>query len=76
AESLLVTFLGELLFLAEDEGLGFDQIDLTLEGLGLRAELRGAPIAGQSKLIKAVTFHKLAVFPTSSGLETTIVFDV
>lgn len=76
AESLLVVFLGELLFMAEEEGVGFDQIDLALDGLQLCARLQGASIAGQSKLIKAVTYHKLKILPTAVGFETTIVFDV
>ncbi len=75
-ESLLVSFLGELLFIAEQESLAFDRIHLSLDGLDLRANLSGAPIASQSKLIKAVTYHKLAILATPTGLETTIVFDV
>jgi SHS2 domain-containing protein len=53
-----------------------DRIDLHLDGLNLRASLSGAPIASQSKLIKAVTFHKLEIHLVAHGLETTIVFDV
>ena len=75
-ESLLVDFLSELLFFGEDEGIAFDQFDLTFDGSTLDAHLGGAPIEEQSKEIKAVTFHRLKVRETRSGLEVNIVFDV
>jgi SHS2 domain-containing protein len=76
AESLLVKFLGELLYLGEAEGLGFEAFRLTLDGLRLQADLSGAPLAALSKEIKAVTYHNLAVRQTERGLEACIVFDV
>ncbi len=76
AESLLVNFLGELLYLGEAEGLGFEGYVLRLEGFHLQAELSGRRLAGLAKEIKAVTYHNLAVRQTESGLETCIVFDV
>jgi SHS2 domain-containing protein len=75
-ETLLVSFLSELLYLGESEGLGFDQFQLTLSGNRLQAALTGAPIAEWKKEIKAVTFHNLAVNPTRTGYTVTIVFDV
>jgi len=77
AESLLVRFLSELLWLEQEEGLGFDTIDLRLEGeQKLHAELGGAAIANLDKEIKAVTYHNLAVQHTPNGLRVNIVFDV
>ncbi len=76
AESLLVDFLSELLFLGEQEGLGFDVFDLRLDGEKLSGRLEGAPIASQQKEIKAVTFHDLEVVSGPNGLEATVVFDV
>jgi protein archease len=76
AEGLLVAFLSELLFLGEQEGLGFDQIELHLQGWRFRAELKGAPMISQSKEIKAVTYHNLQVRWSNERLEATIVFDV
>lgn len=76
AEELLVSFLTELLFMAEDENLGFDQMHLSLKSDTLKAELSGAPISSQNKEIKAVTFHNLKVKQSDKGLETRIVFDV
>jgi SHS2 domain-containing protein len=76
AESLLVRFVSELLYWAEQENLGFDSFQLHLDSLRLTARLEGAPIAGQEKEIKAVTYHKLAVRSTPGGLEANLVLDV
>jgi SHS2 domain-containing protein len=75
-ESLLVSFLSELLWLGEQDGLGFDVFTLELEAEQMHAHLEGAPIAARSKEIKAVTYHKLAVRRTGCGLEVNLVFDV
>lgn len=86
AESLLVRFLSELLWLGEKENVAFDFYDLPVSGeagvidlhkrLHLDAQLEGAGIAGLAKEIKAVTYHNLAVQQTGNGLEARIVFDV
>ncbi len=76
AESLLVSFLSELLYLGESEGLGFDQFDLAVHEHQLHAVLRGAPVAEQKKEIKAVTYHNLAIIRGAQGLSVTIIFDV
>jgi SHS2 domain-containing protein len=75
-ESLLVSFLAELLYLGEVEGAGFDHFAIHLAEGGLQAELGGAPLAGQVKEIKAVTYHNLAIKKTESGYEANVVFDV
>jgi SHS2 domain-containing protein len=75
-EALLVSFLGEILYLGESERLAFDQIQLTLDGLKLHAVLGGAPIEKLDKEIKAVTYHRLEVRQTKRGLSANIVFDV
>ena len=75
-ESLLVEFLGDLLFLVESEGLGFDHIELQIDGLRLQATLEFAAVAAQRKEIKAVTFHRLVVRETADGFSTRVVFDV
>jgi SHS2 domain-containing protein len=76
AERLLVSFLSELLWLGESEGLGFDSYDLQVDGFRLQAELEGALIACLAKEIKAVTFHNLQIVTGARGLEARIVFDV
>jgi len=77
AESLLVRFLTELLWVEQEEKLGFDGFAITVEDqCDLRAELRGSTIASLDKEIKAVTYHNLAVQTTPQGLRVNIVFDV
>lgn len=76
SESLLVEFLGELLFLVETQGVGFDRIEIHMDGQRLQATLEGAAIATQRKEIKAVTFHRLVVRETVDGFSTRVVFDV
>jgi SHS2 domain-containing protein len=76
AEGLLVSFLSELLYLTEQEGLGFDDFDLLIEESHLTGQMIGAPVESQGKEIKAVTYHNLIIQKTVQGVETTIVFDV
>lgn len=82
AESLLVRFLGELLFYAQQENLGFDGFALVLiqpapgELLELRVTVEGLPLLSVDKEIKAVTYHNLAVRQEAGELHVRIVFDV
>lgn len=76
-ESLLVRFLSELLWLEQDQQLGFDHFMLSVQdNFCLSAHLEGATIISMDKEIKAVTYHNLAVQDTPSGLSVVIVFDV
>ena len=77
AESLLVDFLDELLWLGEDEGLAFEQFKISIQNnSSLDAVLVGTLIAQQTKEIKAVTYHNLRIIKSLRGLEVRIVFDV
>jgi SHS2 domain-containing protein len=76
AESLLVTFLSELVYAVEQEGMIFDEFDVQVEGIKLKVEMSGAPILSLTKAIKAVTYHNLQIQPTARGYEVEIVFDV
>jgi len=80
AETLLVAFLSELLYVAEQERLAFDHLTLTIvagpQEYVLQAHLRGAAIRSLAKMIKAVTFHNLKIRSLEQGLETEIIFDV
>jgi SHS2 domain-containing protein len=77
AESLLVRFLTELLWLEQERGLGFDDFSIGVDRqYHLRAELSGSQIAKLDKEIKAVTYHNLAIQASEQGLRVTIVFDV
>lgn len=75
-ESLLVSFLAELLLMCELENLGFDNFDLQINSEHLIANLSGMPVKSIAKEIKAVTYHNLAIRYTATGLEVNIVFDV
>lgn len=75
-ESLLVSFLSELVFFGEQDDLGFDRFEITIRDLTLYANLSGAPITSRKKEIKAVTYHNLEVVRTQNGFEVVIVFDV
>lgn len=75
-ERLLVKFLAELLFFAEQENLAFNRFSLEIHENTLHACLYGFPLAGINKEIKAVTYHNLAVHRTDRGLEANVVFDV
>jgi SHS2 domain-containing protein len=76
-ETLLVDWLTELLYLAEDGEVLVGEVDvISVEGLCLRASVSGWLDGRYGKLIKAVTYHDLAVVSTGRGFEVVIVFDV
>jgi SHS2 domain-containing protein len=75
-ETLLVSFLSELLYFVEDEGLAFDQINLSLDGFQMQAHLSGGKIKRQDKEIKAVTYHNLEISFQDQLYQVQIVFDV
>lgn len=75
-ESLLVNFLAELLYWGENEGMAFDDFHLTVKGTHLTGWVEGAPIAKQTREIKAVTYHNLKVCHDSGEFRVRIVFDV
>ena len=76
AESLLVEFLSELVYYAEQENMGFDHFVIAIKNDRLEVEMEGAPLESLGKAIKAVTWHNLEIKPTARGLEVVIVFDV
>jgi len=75
-ESLLVSFLSELVYYAEQENLGFDDFDIRIKDGRLKSDMGGAPLVSIDKAIKAVTWHNLKIKETVKGLEVEIVFDV
>ena len=76
-ESLLVSWLNELLYFHESENLGFDQLEIQhLNDTSLTAQVTGATTQQWIKDIKAVTYHNLAIHQTASELEVTLVLDV
>jgi SHS2 domain-containing protein len=75
-ETLLVDFLSELLFLAEEDGLAFDQLEIELNGRQLSAQLGGGPVAAIRKEIKAVTYHGMSIKQADREYSVEVVFDV
>ena len=77
AESLLVGFLNELLFLTESEALGFDEFEIvSLSPTHIHARARGGHMATWDKYVKAVTYNDLEIRRSGTGYEVTIVLDV
>ena len=75
-EQLLVSFLGELLFLAEAEDLAFDGFLLQVNGTSLVARLEGGTILSRSKEIKAVTYHHLLLSEDRDGWSARVLVDI
>jgi SHS2 domain-containing protein len=75
-EEQIVSFLSELLYLYENDGLVFDRFKIVMDDDQLEARVSGAPCSHIDKEIKAVTYHNLNVRSSARGLETMIVFDV
>lgn len=77
AETLLVDWLSELAYWAEDEQLVFREYEINItRDVILSATVRGGRADELVKHIKAVTYHNLAIEKTGQGLHVTIVFDV
>jgi SHS2 domain-containing protein len=77
AETLLVAWLGELLYLSERDGVVF--VDFEMDGVTetrLRAVARGGPVREHRRYVKAATFNDLKIVHADEGYETTVVFDV
>jgi len=74
-ESMLVDYLNELLYYCEN-GIAYDLISCALDEKGLVVRLKGSKLITIARMIKAATFHRLAIQRTDSGLATDIVFDV
>lgn len=76
-ESLLVAWLEELAFIMEVENeIASAFIEMQVMQSSLHARIETGRVHGLNKLIKAVTFHDMAIRPVAGGYETTVVFDV
>jgi SHS2 domain-containing protein len=77
AETLLVAWLGELLYLGERDECVFIDFDMReVIPTRLRAVVRGGAVREYRRHVKAVTFNELEIRRTEAGYETTVVFDV
>jgi SHS2 domain-containing protein len=75
-ESLLVSFLNELLSEAQQEAVVYDTFHFDLNHFEITADLIGSRVNRIFRDIKAVTYHDLRIHKTRSGYETQIVFDI
>jgi SHS2 domain-containing protein len=75
-ETILVDFLSELLFLAEDKDQIFDTFSFDEQDDGLSIRMTGQKILSQERYVKAVTFHNLDILQRDCGFEATLTFDV
>ncbi len=76
-EALLVDWLNEIIFRAEVErwiAVEFDLLEAS--ETQLKASARGVPVDEPPALVKAATFHGLAVEERDGGLQAEVIFDV
>lgn len=76
-EALLVDWLNEILFLAEVErwvAVEFDILEIST--VHLKASVLGVPMEESPALVKAATFHGLAVEERAGGLQAEVIFDI
>lgn len=75
-ESLLVSFLSELLIVAELENLAMCSSRLEISQASLHGTLSFAPLSSWRENIKAVTFSEMQIRYSGDEYETVIVFDL
>jgi SHS2 domain-containing protein len=79
-ESLLVSFLSELVYLAEREQLIFKDVWVNIiddkSSCRLTGTMTGFALGSLTKIIKAVTYHNLRIQKSDDRWDVTIVFDV
>ena len=64
-----MSFLEELLFIADSEEIAFDGFLLNVQNTNLLARLEGGFIVSRTKEIKAVTYDYLEIYESGRGLE-------
>lgn len=76
-EALLVDWLNELICLHETEGETYTRFVLEdFSPTHLTARVFGGPTREKTLVVKAATFHDLAIVPQDGGVTATIVFDI
>jgi SHS2 domain-containing protein len=76
-EALLVDWLNEILFLAEVERWVAVEFDiLEVSSVHLKASARGVTVDESPALVKAATFHGLAVEERDGRWQAEVIFDV
>ena len=79
-ETLLVSWLQELLYLLDTEDLVFGRFQVKLHGFSLEAIAWGdvfdPKIHTMKTEIKAVTYHQLEVAKSDQGWQAQVIFDI
>ena len=79
-ETLLVSWLQELLYLLDTEDLVFGRFQVKIHGLSLKATAWGdvfdPNIHTMKTEIKAVTYHQLEVAKRDQGWQAQVIFDI
>jgi SHS2 domain-containing protein len=79
-ETLLVSWLQELLYLLDTEGLIFGRFQVNLKDFSLEAtawgEVFDPEIHTMKTEIKAVTYHQLEVVEDDQGWQAQVIFDI
>jgi SHS2 domain-containing protein len=79
-ETLLVSWLQELLYLLDTEDLVFGRFQVKIHDLSLEATAWGEPfdpsIHTIKTEIKAVTYHQLEVARSELGWQAQVIFDI
>jgi len=75
SETMLVTFLTELLFLAET-GIKAEVFELNINRNILNAKIYKTPVSSIAKEIKAVTFNEMRIIKKDDVYQTKIIFDI
>ncbi len=75
-ETMLVDFLGEMLYQAQDQKTAYSGFKFGMKGQDIRLQADGHPIQQIERAIKAVTYHDLKITETEEGFEAIITFDV
>ncbi len=76
AETALVEFLNELLFLRDTQGRWFRPQEVHYAQGMVTGRALGFPLLGMEKEVKAATYHNLRVERTPQGWRATLVLDV
>jgi SHS2 domain-containing protein len=74
-ESLLVSFLGELLYYA-DKGKAAVGFDIKVNKNKLKATLSMRPLESYKVEVKAITYNQLKIIENGQQMRTRIVFDI
>ena len=75
-ESILVSFLSELLYICETDEEAFQKFAFRRKPEYFEVEMAGSSILSIERYIKAVTYHNLAITKRQTGVSVQIVFDV